>query len=90
MSAVALLAELEAVGIHLAREHDRLRVRGEPGVRLGPYLERITPHKPALLQALLQREIVAAVSAEPAEFNRDAYDRLWLRWHAQDTREVRA
>lgn len=57
MNAAALLAELDAAGIHLACEGDRLRVRGEPGVRLAPYVERLREHKPALRAALREREV---------------------------------
>ena len=56
MSGAALIAELAAAGIHVTREGDNLRVRGEPGVRLAPYTERLREHKPALLVALRERE----------------------------------
>jgi hypothetical protein len=56
VSAAALLAELEAVGIQIIREGDNLRVRGEPGVSLAPYTERLREHKPAILVALGERE----------------------------------
>src|SRR5688572_6866588 len=88
MKASALLAELDAAGIHLTREDDNLRVRAERGVSLAPYLERIKANKPALLRELLQRQIVAALDVEPAIFNRIEYDRFWTVWHAENAKEA--
>ena len=88
MNAVTLLADLEAVGIHVSREGDNLKVRGEPGVSLTPYLERIKPHKPTLLRELLQRQIIVALDVAREDFNRTEYDRLWVLWHAQDVKET--
>jgi hypothetical protein len=78
----ALLAELEAAGVHLTRHGDRLHYQTSPGVRIAPYAEAMRAHEPGLLRELVQREIVAAASVEPAQFDRDAYDRLWARWYA--------
>jgi hypothetical protein len=87
VSAAALLVELAGVGIHLTGEGDNLRVRAEPGISLSPYLERIKPHKSALLKALLQRQIVAALDVTRQGFDRAEYDRLWMLWHTQDAKE---
>jgi hypothetical protein len=64
VSAAALLTELEEAGIHVTREGDSLRVRGEPGVRLTPYTEPIREQKPALLAALHEREASAQHDAQ--------------------------
>lgn len=32
----------------------------------------------------LKAEIVAAATVEPAEFDRAAYDALWVRWNAHE------
>jgi hypothetical protein len=79
----ALLARLEAAGVHVSREGDSLRVRGEPGVHPAPYRECIREAKPALLALLaLQDEIVRTASAARDAFSRRHYDRLWERWYA--------
>src|SRR5215207_5335094 len=56
VSAGVLLADLAAAGIHVTREGNNLRVRGDPGISLTPYTERIHAHKPQLLAALHERE----------------------------------
>ena len=89
MSAAALVAALDAAGIHVARKDDQLRVRAEPGVRLAPYVEELREHKPALLTLLaLQDEIVRMASAERDAFDRQHYDALWERWHALQDEET--
>jgi hypothetical protein len=62
MSATGLLAELELAGVRIIREGEILRVRGAPGVRLGPYRARLAEHKPALIAALapLDAEIIGS------------------------------
>jgi hypothetical protein len=82
MSAATLLVDLEAAGVVITREGDRLRVRGTPGVDPAPYRDQIVTNKPAILRKLVEREIVAAVSAEPAHFDWEHYERLWQQWHA--------
>jgi hypothetical protein len=62
MNAAALLAELEAAGVHLTRDGDRLRVRGNPDVDPTPYRERTQSSKPALLRALLAREVITGLT----------------------------
>jgi TubC N-terminal docking domain len=79
VSARRFLAELEAAGVTVARDGDNLRVRGNPGVRLTQYTDRIRDRKPALLAELLKGEIMAALNGEPASFNRPHYDELWHR-----------
>lgn len=54
MSAQALLVELAAVGIHLVKEGERLRVRGKRGATFDRSLAQIQRYKPQLL-ALLSR-----------------------------------
>jgi hypothetical protein len=60
VSAAALLAELAAAGITLTRHGDRLHYQTRPGVRIAPYRERIIESKPALLEALGEREAGAS------------------------------
>jgi hypothetical protein len=52
MSSHALLAELEAAGVHLTRVVDDLRYETRPGVTIAPYRERILANKPVLLSIL--------------------------------------
>jgi hypothetical protein len=87
VTATALLAELQAAGIHLMRDGDDLRYQTRPGVSITSFITGIRQHKPALLAELhLREEIVAAATTAQAAFDRAAYDRLWERWHAlQDT-----
>lgn len=88
MTAAALLAGLEAAGIHVAGEDDNLRVRANPGISLAPYVEPIREHKPALLALMaLQDEIVRTASAARDAFDRAAYDELWRRWHVLQEQE---
>jgi len=87
VTAAALLAELSAAGIHLTREGDNLRVRMRPGTSLNLYTDHIRANKPALLRELLQRRIIEALDVEPEDFDRIAYDRLWVLWHTQDVKE---
>ncbi len=86
MSAATLLAELDAAGVHIGREGDALRVRGEPGVTLDVYTPRIKDGKRAILAVIaLQDQIVAAATADPSQFDRARYDALWRRWDALAT-----
>jgi hypothetical protein len=87
VSAATLLAELDALGIHLTREGDNIRVRAEPGISLAPYVERIRASKPALLREVLQRRIIAALDVEPHDFDRPAYERLRELWRTEDMKE---
>jgi hypothetical protein len=87
VNTVTLLAELEAAGIQVTPQGENLRVRGEPGVNLAPYLERIMPHKSVPLRQLLQRQIVAAVDVEPPDFDQQHYDDLWCRNPALEGKE---
>jgi hypothetical protein len=87
MSAPALLADLEAVGIHITREGDNMRVRANPGVLLSPHVDQLRANKPALLRELLQRQIIAALDVEPHDFDRRTYERLCMLWHTEDMKE---
>ena len=84
MSAVALLADLDAAGVRLSLAGDALRFQTRPGVSIAPYRERIAAHKPALLAELLKAAIIEAVTAEPADFDRAEYERLWARLKAHE------
>jgi hypothetical protein len=75
-----LLAQLRSVGITLTREGDHLRVRALPGVALAPHLDQVRANKPALLRALLQEQIMAALTVAPDRFDRDGYRRLVVLW----------
>ncbi len=88
MSATTLLSVLEEAGVHVIREGDTLRVRGNPGVDPAPYRERIHQHKPALLVELLKSEIMAALDVEPDRFDRAAYDRLWSLLRTHEAKET--
>jgi hypothetical protein len=59
VSIATLLAELDAAGIHLTRQGERLRVRSESGASLAAYTERIREVKPALLALFREREGIA-------------------------------
>jgi hypothetical protein len=89
MNAAALFAELAAAGVHVSRDGDSLRVRGGRDGSIAPFLETIRHHKPALLLELLQTEIVAAASIDPAHFDRQHYDELWRRWRALNQENTR-
>jgi hypothetical protein len=52
MSTHALLADLEAAGVHLTKVGDDLLYETRPGVTIAPYRERILVNKPALLSVL--------------------------------------
>jgi hypothetical protein len=82
MSVPTLLAELDAAGIHLRRAGEDLLAEVPPGASLDPYRERIRTSKRALLAELLRGEIVAALYADPRDFDRDAYLALVERWRA--------
>jgi hypothetical protein len=84
MSASGLLVELERAGIRLARDGEDLIAEIRPGTSFEPFRERIRQQKPALLVALLQIEIIAAVTVDPTAFNRPAYERLVALWAAYD------
>ncbi len=84
MTAGAVIDELLDTGIRLSRDGDGLVADVLPGASLDPYREEIRERKPDLVKELLQREIVAAASAEPEDFDRDDLDRLWTLWHEQN------
>ena len=89
MTAAALLAELAAAGIHISREGECLRVRGEPGVSLDPCRDCVTAYKPALLTLLaLQEDIVRTAGAARDAFDRQHFDRLWVEWQALQEEET--
>jgi hypothetical protein len=88
LSAQVLLRELEDASIRLHRNGDRLRAEIAPTSSLDPYRDRIHQLKPEVLKELLQREIVAAASADPAHFDRDAYDALWSQWRVLEAQET--
>jgi hypothetical protein len=80
----ALLDELASAGIHLVRDGDALFADVEDGADLAPYQQRIREHKAELIVALdLRQRIIAAATADPRDFDRGEYDRLWALWHAQ-------
>jgi hypothetical protein len=87
VSVSGLLAEVAAAGIQVTRDGDNLRVRVRRGTSLAPYMERITANKPALLRELLQRQIVQTLDVDRDDFDRPAFDALWVRWHTQDATE---
>jgi hypothetical protein len=87
VTVAALLDALDAAGVHLSLAGDDLRYQTRPDVSIAPHTDRIKVHKPALRQELLQRQIVATATVAPEHFNREEYDRLWVRWHAQDAKE---
>jgi hypothetical protein len=62
VSAHALVADLDAAGVHLTRVGDDLRFETQPGVTIAPYRERILASKPALL-SILGGESASATSA---------------------------
>jgi hypothetical protein len=64
MSAVALLAELEAADIRLCRDGDDLIAEIRPGASLAPFRERILAHKPMILSILADEVQVAAPELE--------------------------
>jgi hypothetical protein len=80
MSASALLDHLLTAGIAITREGDNLRVRALAGVALAPYLDQVRANKPALLRALLQEQITAALHVEARDFDRSAYEELVTLW----------
>ena len=88
MTAAELLTELEAAGVRLTLAGDDLHFRTRPGVSIAPFVDQITAQKTALRKELLQREIVAAVTVAPADFDRRHYDDLWVRWTAVDAGET--
>lgn len=88
MNTSAFLRELASAGVTLTRNDDRLHYETSPGVSLEPFRAQIVANKPALIRELLQQEIVAAASIDPAHFDRAAYDRLWSRWRELHTKET--
>jgi hypothetical protein len=83
VSAAALVAALDAAGIHIAREDDNLRVGANPGVILVPYVDDLRQHKATLLALLaVQDEIVKAATVARAAFDRQHFAALWERWYA--------
>jgi hypothetical protein len=84
VSAAALLRDLAAAGIQVSRAGDQLYIRAAPGIRLTPFVEVLRQAKPELLAELLKADIIAAVTVDPAEFDRAAYERLFAQWSAID------
>jgi hypothetical protein len=84
VSTAAFLVELEAAGVRLSLAEGGLRYQTRPGVRIAPYREQITAHKPALLAELLKARIIAAVDVEPADFDRREFERLWALWKVHE------
>jgi hypothetical protein len=88
MSAAALLAELEAIGIQITREGYTLRVRGNPGVNPAPYRERIREAKPVIIAMLRQREAIAELTNQlevgwrwmEDHPNHPEHERFFARW----------
>jgi hypothetical protein len=76
----ALLLELDATGVRLWSEGDDLYFQTRPGVSIAFYRVHIMAHKPALLAELLKTRIIETVTANPADFDRAEYERLWARW----------
>jgi hypothetical protein len=88
MTAITLLDALAHAGIRLGHDGDELYADVQPGADLEMHRAAIAEHKPALLNVLaLQDAIVAAVTVEPFQFDRPAYDALWARWHALEHEE---
>lgn len=81
MSAAALLTDLDAAGVRLARAGDDLHFETRPGVSIAPYREQITAHKPALLATLRQRELDAEVALLEHGW-------AWLEAHPDDPRHA--
>jgi hypothetical protein len=74
-----LLSDLDAAGISLAADGEALRFRTPPGVSIGPYVDRITANKSALLAAVRQRELDADVALLERGW-------AWLSAHRDDPR----
>ena len=90
MNTEMLLDELAGLGIHLVRDGEAILADVEDGADVTPHVDRITNHKPALLRELLQREIVAIVTVDPSQFDREHYDDLWQQWRALPDPEAEA
>jgi hypothetical protein len=83
-----LLDELVSLGLRLEREGEVIFAEVDAGVDIAPHIDHIKACKPALLAALgLRERIIQAVTVAPEHFNRAEYDRLWVRWHAQEAKE---
>jgi hypothetical protein len=83
MTATALLDDLESAGVRLTLAGDDLRYQTRPGVSIAPYRDLVAESKLALVAELrLRRQIITEATADPADFNRAAYDALWVQWHA--------
>jgi 5-enolpyruvylshikimate-3-phosphate synthase len=87
MSARGLLAELNAAGIRVSRDGDKLKVKARPGVSIDNWIACIRDHRLGLLAEIVKAEVVAAASVEPARFDRSRFDTLMQRWHALDAHE---
>lgn len=85
-----LLNDLTTAGFQLHRDGDRVQVIPPSGASLDPFRERIRQNKPALLQELLQAEIIAALDVAPEHFDCQQYDELWQRWHALEAKETKS
>jgi hypothetical protein len=75
----SLLSELDAAGIALVAAGEDLRFQTPPGVSIGPFVARITAHKPALLAAARQRQLNADAAFLEREWT-------WLEEHPDDPR----
>jgi hypothetical protein len=80
VNAAALLMELDAAGVRLWSKDDDLSFQTRPGVSIVPYRDQIAASKSALLAELLKARIIAAVTVDPADFDRAAYERLLALW----------
>jgi hypothetical protein len=83
MSALPLLAELADAGITLVRDGDNLRIRADKTIDLSAFAPRIRQHKPALHEALLQKEIITLAHGPTDSFDRARFDVLFGEWKAQ-------
>jgi hypothetical protein len=87
MTADGFLDMLAGRGILLVRDGDSIAADVSPDADLACHAQTIRAHKPALLAALaLRARIIAAVTVDPANFDRPAYDALWARWYEENAR----
>ncbi len=85
MSGEQLLVEMQAAGVRVGCADGELYADVLPGSDVAPYAERIKATKPQLLRALdLRERIIAAVTVDPARFDRPASTALWQQWHQEN------
>jgi hypothetical protein len=77
MNAAILLREIEATGIVLHPDGDRVRADIPDGVSLDPFRQRIQACKPMLLRSLLERKMTAIASAPKERFDRTHLGQQW-------------